>query len=77
MTPLWFRTACLGFVAVLVLAYALQHGLVNLLWFCNVALIGGLLAALFESHRLASMMPVAVALLEIGRLLRSPFGSRR
>lgn len=65
MIPLWFRLCYLIFVAMLVPAYALEYGPVHFLWFSNVALIGGLLAAWLESPRLASMMAVAVALLEI------------
>jgi len=64
--PLWFKLSYLVFVAALIPAYTLEHGLVNFLWFSNVALIGGLLAAWLESRRLASMMAVAVALLEMG-----------
>ena len=66
MIPLWFKLSYLAFVAALIPAYTLEHGLVNFLWFSNVALIGGLLAAWLESRRLASMMAVAVALLEMG-----------
>lgn len=64
--PLWFKLAYLAFVAVLVPVYTLQYGLLNFLWFSNVALMGGLLAAWFESRGLASMMLISVALLEIG-----------
>ena len=66
MIPLWFKLSYLVFVVALVPAYTLEHGLVNFLWFSNVALLGGLLAAWMESRRLASMMAVAVALLEMG-----------
>ena len=65
MIPLWFKLSYLVFVVALVPAYTLEHGLVNFLWFSNVALMGGLLAAWLESRRLASMMAVAVALLEM------------
>lgn len=65
LIPLWFKLSYLVFVAALIPAYTLEHGLVNFLWFSNVALIGGLLAAWLESRRLASMMAVAVALLEL------------
>jgi hypothetical protein len=63
--PLWFKLSYLIFVAALVPAYTLEHGLVHFLWFSHVALMGGLLAAWLESRRLASMMAVAVAMLEM------------
>lgn len=66
MIPRWFKFAYLFFVAALIPAYALEHGWVNFLWFSNVALIGGLLAAWLESPRVASMMLVAVLLPEMG-----------
>jgi hypothetical protein len=66
MLPLWFKLIYLGFVAVLIPVYAVEHGLPNFLWFSNVALLGGLAAAWLESRRLASMMLVAVLLLEMG-----------
>jgi hypothetical protein len=65
LIPVWFKLSYLIFAAVLVPAYALAYGLVHFLWFSNVALMGGLLAAWLESRRLASMMAVAVALLEM------------
>ncbi|AHE98686.1 membrane protein [Thioalkalivibrio paradoxus ARh 1] len=67
--PLWFKSAYLAFVAVLVPAYTVEHGLVNFLWLSNVALLGGLLAAWFESPRLASMLLVAVLLPELAWIL--------
>lgn len=66
MIPLWFKLAYLAFVAVLVPVYLLEHGWMNFLWLSNVALFGGLVAAWLESPRLASMMLVAVLLLETG-----------
>jgi hypothetical protein len=66
MLPLWFKLVYLAFVAFLVPVYAGYHGLPNFLWFSNVALLGGLLAAWLENRRLASMMLVAVLLLEMG-----------
>jgi hypothetical protein len=84
MIPRWFKLAYLIFVAVLVPAYLLEYSWVNLLWFSNLALIGGLLAAWFENRRVASMMLVAVLLPEavwiadfLGSLLlvgTTPFG---
>jgi hypothetical protein len=69
MIPLWFKAVYLAFVAVLLPVYTLEHGLLNFLWFSNLALMGGLLAALFGSPRLASMMLVAVALPEMGWII--------
>ncbi len=43
--PLWFRIVYLIFVAVLVPSYAIQYPLVNFLWFSNIALVVGLIAA--------------------------------
>ncbi len=65
MIPRWYKLSYLVFVAGLVPAYTLEYGLVNFLWFSNVALIGGLLAAWLESPRLASMMAISVVLLEM------------
>lgn len=65
MIPFWFKLSYLIFVAALVPAYILEYGLVHFLWFSNVALMGGLVAAWLESRRLASMMAVAVAMLEM------------
>ncbi len=67
--PRGFKWAYLAFVLVLVPIYAAVHGWFNFLWFSNVALLGGLLAAWLESRRLASMMLVAVVLLELGWVL--------
>ena len=69
MIPFGFKLGYLLFVAVLVPAYALEYGGLNFLWFSNVALLGGLLAAWLENRRLASMMAVAVVLLEVGWLV--------
>lgn len=63
--PLWFKIVYLAFVAVLVPVYTWNYGLLHLLWFSDVALIGGLLAAWLESRRLASMMVVSVTLFEL------------
>jgi hypothetical protein len=41
MIPRWFKLAYLASAAVLVPAYALEHGWVNFLWFSNVAPLGG------------------------------------
>lgn len=67
--PCGFKWTYLAFVLVLVPVYAVEHGWLNFLWFSNVALLGGLLAAWLESRRIASMMLVAVVLLELGWVL--------
>jgi hypothetical protein len=64
--PLWFKITYLAFVATLIPVYTLQYGLLNFLWFSNIALFGGLSAAWFENRKLASMMLISVALLETG-----------
>lgn len=69
MLPLGFKLAYTAFVAVLLPVYADEHGWVNFLWFSNVALLGGLLAAWTESARLAGMFVIAVVLLELIWLL--------
>lgn len=67
--PRGARWAYLVFVLMLVPVYAAVHGWFNFLWFSNVALLGGLVAAWLESRRIASMMAVAVVLLELGWVL--------
>ncbi len=62
--PLWFRIVYLIFVAVLVPSYAIQYPLVNFLWFSNIALVVGLIAAWLGSPRLASMALISVGLIE-------------
>lgn len=62
--PLWFRIVYLIFVAVLVPSYAIQYPLVNFLWFSNIALVVGLIAAWLGSVRLASMALISVGLIE-------------
>jgi hypothetical protein len=69
MLPLWFKIVYTAFVAVLFPVYADEHGWVNFLWFSNVALLGGLVAAWTESRWLVSMLLVSVALLEMFWLL--------
>ncbi len=64
--PLWFRLLYLAFVAVQVPVYILEYPLVNFLWFSNIALLAGLIAAWLRSALLASMMLVSVGLIEMG-----------
>jgi len=64
--PRSFKVAYLAFLAVLVPVYAHQYGWFNFLWFSNLALIAGCVAACLENRRLASMCLVAVGLLECG-----------
>jgi hypothetical protein len=64
--PAGFKWGYLAFVVVLVPVYTVHHGPVNFLWFSNVALLGGLVAAWLESRRLASMLLVSVLILEMG-----------
>lgn len=69
MIPWWFKITYLVFLAVLVPAYVWEYGWVNFLWFSNLALVGGLLAAWLESPRVASMMLIAVLLPEMGWII--------
>ena len=54
------------FVAVWLPVYIVELPPVNFLWFSNIAVLGGLVAAWSGSQRLASMLLIAVGLLELG-----------
>ena len=54
------------FVAVWLPVYVIELPPVNFLWFSNIAVLGGLVAAWTGSRRLTSMLLVAVGLLEAG-----------
>ncbi|WP_019623503.1 hypothetical protein [Thioalkalivibrio thiocyanoxidans] len=66
MIPLWFKLVYLAFLMVLVPVYLAEYGPLNFLWLSNIALLGGCMAAWLESRRLAGMLLVAVAVLEMG-----------
>jgi hypothetical protein len=81
--PLWIKVAYTLFVCVLVPVYVRHYGLVNFLWFSDVALLVTVPALWIESRLLASMMALAVVLPELawnldffGRLFtgRRPLG---
>ncbi len=66
MIPAGLKLGYLAFVAVMVPAYLFYYGPYSFLWFSNLALLTGLLAAWFENRWLASMALVATLLPEIG-----------
>lgn len=63
--PGWLRNGYTVVVAVLVPAYTIEYGVVNFLWFSNIALLGALAAIWIGSRLLVSMMAVAVLLPEM------------
>lgn len=63
--PMWLKLVYLGFVAVLVPAYTVEHGLGNFFWFSNVALLLGLVAVWRESRWLASTQLISVGVFEL------------
>src|SRR5438045_9610539 len=74
--PLCLKLTYTLYVCLLVPFYWVQYGPVNFLWVSDIALLATVLALWFENALLASMMAVAVVLLEIawnvdyfGRLL--------
>lgn len=76
MLPLWLKLTYTLYVCLLVPIYWAQYGPVNFLWVSDIALFATVLALWFENALLASMMALAVGLLEIawnvdffGRLL--------
>lgn len=64
--PRRFAIAWSVFVAVWFPVYLVELPPVNFLWFSNIAVLGGLVAAWAGCRRLASMLLVAVGLLEMG-----------
>jgi len=64
-TPLWFKLAYTGFVAVLVPFYAAGYGMANFLWFSNIALLSTVAAIWLRLPLLASMQLVSVGVLEL------------
>jgi len=66
LIPAGLKLGYLAFVVVMVPAYLLYYGPHSFLWFSNLALLTGLLAAWLESRWLASMALVATLLPEIG-----------
>lgn len=62
--PLWPKLLYTAFVMVLVPVYTLAYGLLNFLWFSNLALFTGLAAIWLENRWLVSAALVAVLLPE-------------
>lgn len=65
MIPLWLKIVYTLYVCVLVPIYWRQYGAANFLWFSDIALFVALLALWLESGFLASMMAIAVVVLEL------------
>ncbi len=63
--PLWLKISCTLFVCLLVPVNWLQYGPGNFLWFSDIALLTTVPALWLESPLLASMMALAVVLLEV------------
>lgn len=60
--PLWFKLAYTAFCAVLVPTYLVAYGPTNFLYFCDIALLTGLLAIWLENPLLASAPAVGILL---------------
>jgi hypothetical protein len=63
--PNWIKFFSVLFILYLVPVYYKQYGLANFLWFSDLALFGTVLAILFESDFLISMMAVGLLLPEL------------
>ena len=64
MIPLWLKVAYTLMVATIVPVYFVHYGVLNFLWFSDIALIVTGIALWDENRLLASMMAVAVLLPE-------------
>ncbi len=67
--PLWLKIVCTLFVCLLVPVNWLQYGPGNFLWFSDIAVLTAALALWFEDPLLASMMALAVVLLEFAWII--------
>lgn len=65
MIPIWLKIAYTLFVCILVPVYWRQYGLVNFLWFSDIALLAMVPALWIESPLLISMIALAVVLPEL------------
>jgi hypothetical protein len=63
--PLLLKLAWTAFVAVLIPIYWRRYGVVNFLWFSDIALFGSVAALWLESALIASMMAVGTLLPEL------------
>jgi hypothetical protein len=63
--PLWLKIGYTAFVCVLIPIYTGHYGPGNFLWFSDMALLLGLGAVWLESSLLASMIALAVLLLDV------------
>ncbi len=65
LIPLWIKLAYSLFVCVTVVVYARKYPLANFLWFSDITLLGMVAALWLENSLLASMMALAVLLLDV------------
>ena len=63
--PLWLKVSYTTFMAVLIPVYAVNYGMANFLWFCDVALIVTLAGLWREDRLLVSIASVAIVLPQI------------
>src|SRR5688572_4833848 len=63
--PLWLKVSFTLFVCLLVPVYWVQYGPGNFLWFSDIALLLTVPAVWLDNALLASMMTLAVGLLEV------------
>lgn len=63
--PLWLKVTYSAFMAVLIPVYAVNYGMTNFLWFCDVALIVTLFGLWREDRLLISIAAVAIVLPQI------------
>src|SRR5688572_3102854 len=64
--PIWIKIVYSLFVCILVPVYWVKYGPANFLWFSDIALLLTLVALWRENSLIASMMALAVVLLETG-----------
>ena len=65
MFPIWLKIAYTIFVCLIIPVYWKQYGPANFLWFSDIALFVTVPALWFENSLLASMMLLAVAIVEL------------
>ena len=65
MFPIWLKIAYTIFVCVLIPVYWKQYGPANFLWFSDIALFVTVAALWLENSLLASMMLLAIAVVEL------------
>jgi hypothetical protein len=63
--PLWLKVSYTAFMTVLIPIYAVNYGMTNFLWFCDVALLVTLVGLWREDRLLISIAAVAIVLPQI------------